>query len=216
MARGAFITIEGGEGVGKTSSLEAIVRFLAGCGIDVLTTREPGGTALGEAVRAWILDGDHGRLSAEVEALLMFAARAEHLEKLIRPALERGAWVVCDRFTDATLAYQGGGRGADLGFLRSIAARVQDGLEPDLTILLDAPVAVGMARIADRPHDHFEREAASFFERVRRTYLELAAAEPGRIRIVDASASQDTVHEAIGRELESFCQRFDSRFRARA
>jgi dTMP kinase len=216
MARGAFITIEGGEGVGKTSSLETIVSFLGDRGIDVVTTREPGGTPLGEAVRAWVLDGDHGSLSAEVEALLMFAARAEHLHKLIRPALEHGTWIVCDRFTDATLAYQGGGRGADPGFLRSIAARIQGGLEPDLTILLDAPVAVGMARIADRPHDHFEREAASFFERVRRTYLDLAAAEPDRIRVVDASASRNAVHEAIEHELESFCRRFDAQARARA
>lgn len=216
MARGAFITIEGGEGVGKTSSLEAIETFLNGRGIEVRTTREPGGTALGEAVRTWVLDGDHGRLSADVEALLMFAARAEHIDKLIRPALAGGAWIVCDRFTDATLAYQGGGRGADPDWLESIAAGVQAGLEPDLTLLLDAPVEIGMARIAGRPHDHFEREAAPFFERVRRAYLDRAAAFPERIRVIDAGAAQAAVLEAIERELESFCERFDRRIKASA
>jgi dTMP kinase len=216
MPRGAFITIEGGEGVGKTSSLEAIEAFLSRRNIAVTMTREPGGTPLGEAVRTWILDGEHGSLSAEVEALLMFAARAEHLDKLIRPALARGSWVVCDRFTDATLAYQGGGRGADAAFLRSIAAGIQAGLEPDLTILLDAPVEVGLTRIAGRPHDHFEREAQPFFERVRQTYLDLAAADPGRIRTVDASGSPESVRRAIERELESFCDRFGAAQRARA
>jgi dTMP kinase len=163
-----------------------------------------------------VLDGDHGELGAEVEALLMFAARAEHLDKVIRPALAAGSWVVCDRFTDATLAYQGGGRGADPEFLRSIAARIQGALEPDLTILLDAPVAVGMARIADRPHDHFEREAAPFFERVRRAYLDIAAADPGRVRVIDAGTNQAAVRQAMERELEAFCQRFDARLRAHA
>lgn len=216
MARGAFITLEGGEGVGKTSSLEAISSFLERRGIPVVTTREPGGTPLGESVRDWVLDGDHGELSAVVEALLMFAARAEHLDKLIRPALARGSWIVCDRFTDATLAYQGGGRGADPDFLRSIATRIQGGLVPDLTILLDAPVTVGMARIADRRHDHFEREAAPFFEQVRQSYLDIAAEDPGRVRVIDADASQDAVRQAIERELESFCQRFDPRVKAQA
>jgi dTMP kinase len=216
MARGAFITIEGAEGVGKTSSLDAIEAFLATRGIEVRTTREPGGTALGEAVRTWVLDGDHGSLSAEVEALLMFAARAQHLDQLIRPTLAGGTWIVCDRFTDATLAYQGGGRGADPEWLRSIAAGIQAGLEPDLTLLLDAPVEIGMARISGRRHDHFEREAAPFFERVRRRYLDLAAEFPERIRVVDAAASQSAVRAAIEHELAAFCERFDARTRASA
>ncbi|HUF72901.1 MAG TPA: dTMP kinase [Gammaproteobacteria bacterium] len=216
MARGAFITIEGGEGVGKTSSLNAIETFLEARGIDVRMTREPGGTSLGEAVRDWILDGDHGRLGAEVEALLMFAARAQHIEQLIRPTLADGTWIVCDRFTDATLAYQGGGRGADPDWLRSIAAGIEAGLKPDLTLLLDAPVEIGMARIAGRRHDHFEREAAPFFERVRRCYLELAEASPERFRVIDAGASQASVREAIERELDSFCERFDARMMASA
>lgn len=210
MARGAFVTVEGGEGVGKSSSLAAIESHLRSRGIEVTLTREPGGTPLGEAVRAWILDGEHGSLSAEVEALLMFAARSRHLDELIRPALASGSWVVCDRFTDATLAYQGGGRGAELRFLRLLAEEVQRGFVPDLTLLLDAPVDVGLARIADRPHDHFEREDRAFFERVRRTYLDLAAAEPARIRVIDASAAQAEVLEAIARELDAFCARFDA------
>jgi dTMP kinase len=140
----------------------------------------------------------------------MFAARAEHLDKVIRPAIAAGRWVVCDRFSDATFAYQGGGRGADADFLRALAVQVQRGLVPDLTILLDAPVTVGMARIADRPHDHFERESEKFFERVRQTYLDLAARVPERIRIVDASASQAEVLASIERELEAFCRRFDA------
>jgi len=209
MTRGAFITIEGAEGVGKTSSLEAIQAFLQNRGIDVRTTREPGGTTLGEAVRSWILDGDHDDLSAEVEALLMFAARAEHLDKVIRPAIESGVWIVCDRFSDATLAYQGGGRGAKPDFLRYLLEQVQDGLNPDLTILLDAPVEIGMARIAERPHDHFEREALGFFKRVRQAYLDLAAEYPERIQIVDASASQAEVLSSIENTLQSFCRRFE-------
>jgi len=207
--RGAFITVEGGEGVGKSSSLQVIETVLRGRGIDVTVTREPGGTALGETVRSWILDGDHGELSAEVESLLMFAARAQHLEQIIRPAIDSGAWIVCDRFSDATFAYQGGGRGADPDFLRSLAAEIQGDLVPDLTILLDAPVEVGLARIADRPHDHFEREAESFFERVRRTYLDLAAEHSERFRVVDASRAQAEVLASIERELESFCDRFE-------
>jgi len=208
MTRGAFITVEGSEGVGKTTSLAAIEASIRDRKIEFLTTREPGGTELGEQIRAWVLNGDHGQLSADVEALLMFAARAEHVDKVIAPALAQGTWVVCDRFTDATLAYQGGGRGASLEFLNAVAARIQRGLVPDLTILLDAPVEVGLRRIANRPHDHFEREDHGFFQRVRQTYLDLAAAEPGRFRVIDASASEADVRRAIGLELEAFCQRF--------
>lgn len=209
-ARGALITVEGGEGVGKSSSLATIQAFLESRGLQVHVTREPGGTSLGEAVRSWILEGEHGALSAKVETLLMFAARAEHIDKVIRPAIDRGTWVVCDRFTDATFAYQGGGRGADSAFLESLASVVQDGLEPDLTILLDAPVEIGLGRIAERPHDHFERETTAFFERVRRAYLELADGHPNRIRTVDASASPSRVKQAIEHELDAFCSRFAS------
>lgn len=216
MPRGAFITVEGGEGVGKSSSLAAVEAVLGARGIEVRLTREPGGTALGEAVRRWILDGDHGRLSGETEALLMFAARAEHLDKLIRPAVESGSWVVCDRFTDATLAYQGSGRGVAAALLRALETGVQHGFAPDLTLLLDAPVEVGFARIAGRRHDHFEREERAFFERVRNGYLALAAAEPERIRIIDASAPEAAVRAAIARELDAFRARFSEPARQKA
>jgi dTMP kinase len=209
MARGAFITVEGGEGVGKTTSLQVIEAALRQQGREVVTTREPGGTSLGESVRSWILDGDHGALSAETEVLLMFAARAHHLERLIRPTLAAGKWVLCDRFTDATLAYQGGGRGADRTLLTSLTSAIQGTLEPDLTLLLDAPVSVGMSRIANRPHDHFERENSAFFERVRQSYLELAASAPARIHIIDASANEADVSAAISAEIAAFSERFD-------
>ena len=139
----------------------------------------------------------------------MFAARAQHLDKKIRPALEAGTWVVCDRFTDATIAYQGGGRGASAQFLQCLAAQVQQGLAPDLTLLLDAPVEVGLGRIANRSHDHFEREDRDFFERVRASYLQIAADEPERVRLVDASAEVDAVERQIMTELDSFCARFE-------
>ncbi len=204
MAEGAFITLEGVEGVGKSTCLGIIRETIESRGHTTVLTREPGGTPLGERIREWILDGDHGVLSAQVEALLMFAARAEHIEKVIRPALEAGYWVVCDRFTDATVAYQGGGRGADAAFLRCLAEEVQGTLEPDLTLLLDAPVAVGRARISARKHDHFERETADFFERVRAAYLRLAAEAPGRIRVIDATAALGEVEGLVAAEIERF------------
>jgi dTMP kinase len=208
MPRGAFITLEGGEGVGKSSSLDAVEQYLERLSLEVKTTREPGGTDLGESVRSWLLDGEHPGLSAETEALLMFAARSEHLDRVIRPTLASGTWVVCDRFTDATIAYQGGGRGARREFLLALQKGVQKGFGPDLTILLDAPVEVGFSRIADRPHDHFERESAAFFERVRQTYLELAAADPARIRVINADASPNDVRESIEHVLDDFCRGF--------
>jgi dTMP kinase len=206
--RGAFITLEGGEGVGKSTNLAFVADTLRAAGRDVLTTREPGGTPLGERIRSWILEGDHGRLSAEVEALLMFAARAQHLEQVIRPALAAGRWVVCDRFTDATFAYQGGGRGASLTLLRSLRVEIQQGLEPDLTLLLDAPLEVGSDRIAARVPDHFEREQRPFFERVRNAYLQLAAENPARIRIVDAARPLSAVQKQIAAELDALAARF--------
>ncbi len=206
--RGAFVTLEGGEGVGKSTNLAFVAEVLRAAGRDVLTTREPGGTPLGERIRNWILEGDHGRLSAEVEALLMFAARAHHLEHVIRPALAAGRWVVCDRFTDATFAYQGGGRGASPGLLRSLHAEVQQGIEPDLTLLLDAPLEVGSGRIAARVPDHFEREQRPFFERVRNAYLKLAAENPVRIRIVDAARPLSAVQTDIAAELDALITRF--------
>jgi len=203
MERGMFITLEGGEGVGKSTNLAFVAALLRSAGHEVVTTREPGGTPLGERVRGWVLEGDHGSLSAEVETLLMFAARAEHLDKVIRPALAAGRSVVCDRFTDATFAYQGGGRGASQSLLDSLRREVQQGLEPDLTLLLDAPLEIGEARIAARTLDHFEREARSFFERVRAAYLDLAARAPERITVIDASLPLETVQSKIAAAIDT-------------
>ena len=205
---GAFITLEGLEGVGKSTCVQAVEDTLAAAGHDVVVTREPGGTALGEKIREWVLEGDHRALSAETEALLMFAARAHHLDDVIRPALAEGRWVVCDRFTDATIAYQGGGRRADRGWLDALKAGVQRGLEPDLTLLLDAPVEVGLARISDRDPDHFEREDRAFFERVRAAYLELATAHPARIKVIDASQPVAGVEAQVRSVLTHFIRGF--------
>jgi dTMP kinase len=195
--RGGFITLEGIEGVGKSTNLAFVAALLEARGAAVVTTREPGGTALGEQVRSWILDADHGALAPEVETLLMFAARAHHLTRVVRPAIEAGQWVVCDRFTDATWAYQGGGRGADAALLAALQAAVQKGLEPDLTLLLDAPIEVGRQRIAGRVADHFEREQQPFFAKVRDAYRALAARHPERIKIVDATQPLPQVQQEI-------------------
>jgi len=211
MRRGAFITLEGAEGVGKSTCLAAIGRTLEPLGHEAVTTREPGGTPIGEQIREWILAGAHGPLSAEVEALLMFAARVLHLSAVIEPALAAGQWVVCDRFSDATLAYQGGGRGADNDFLQRLIGAVQGDLKPNLTLLLDAPVDVGLARISDRAHDHFEREGRAFFERVRRAYLDLARREPERIRIIDASGTIEEVERQVVAEIRSFARAYEAR-----
>ncbi|MBN1237150.1 MAG: dTMP kinase [Gammaproteobacteria bacterium] len=209
--RGAFITLEGTEGVGKSTGLAAIERCVESLGHAVVLTREPGGTDLGERIREWVLHGNHADLSADVEALLMFAARRHHLEHVIVPALDRGDWVVCDRFTDATLAYQGGGKGLDERFLSCLADRVHGGVTPDLTLLLDAPVDVGLARIGDREPDHFEREGVAFFERVRRAYLRIAAENPERVRVVDASAAREDVLQQLRDTVMRFAQEFAAR-----
>ena len=197
-----FITLEGIEGVGKSTNLAFIEHYLRDHGRDVVVTREPGGTELGEKIRAWVLDGDHGVLSAEVEALLMFAARAHHLDRVIRPALTAGRCVVCDRFTDATVAYQGGARGAPPDLLAALKGAVQRGLEPDLTLLLDAPLAVGRERIRHPNPDHFEREEQPFFERVRAAYLDLAKRYPERIKVVDAARPLSEVQSRIAAHLD--------------
>ena len=201
--RGAFISLEGIEGVGKSTNLAFVADTVRRAGHDVVITREPGGTAFGERVRDWILNGDHGQLSADIETLLMFAARARHLEEVIRPALAAGRWVVCDRFTDATFAYQGGGRGASRTLLHSLKNEIQRGAEPDLTLLLDAPLDVGTSRIAARTPDHFEREQQPFFERVRAAYLALAAESPNRVKVIDASQPLDLVQRQIETQLRA-------------
>ena len=196
--RGRFITVEGPEGCGKSTNLAAIRETLEAAGHAVVATREPGGTPLGEAVRELLLGHREVELGLDAELLLMFAARAQHLEQVIRPALEAGRWVVCDRFTDATYAYQGGGRGVPGDRIATLEEWVQDGLRPDLTLLLDLPVAEGLHRAGQRSApDRFEREQQDFFERVRAAYLAHAEAEPGRFRVIDAGRPLVEVNAAV-------------------
>ncbi|GMQ77292.1 MAG: dTMP kinase [Gammaproteobacteria bacterium] len=196
--RGRFITVEGIEGAGKSTQMAVIGEFLDQQGIRVVVTREPGGTHLSEAVRELLLDPDNRGMSADTELLLVFAARAEHLHKVIRPALEAGDWVLSDRFTDATFAYQGGGRGIAAARIAVLEEWVQNGLRPDLTLLLDVPVEAGLARIAGRGQpDRFEREDREFFQRIRASYLQRAAAEPRRFRRIDASAPVEQVSRSV-------------------
>ena len=213
MTRGAFISLEGVEGVGKSTNVAFTADAVRRAGYEVVTTREPGGTPLGERVREWILNGDHGTLSPEVEVLLMFAARARHLDAVIRPALAAGRWVVCDRFTDASIAYQGGGRGASRTLLDALQKEIQNGLEPDLTLLLDAPLEVGASRMGDRTPDHFEREQRPFFERVRAAYLALAAQFPERIKVIDAAMPLPQVQRQIEAEVAALVRRLGSKAR---
>ena len=212
--RGAFITLEGGEGVGKSTQIAAAVAALEAAGLAVVRTREPGGTPLAEAIRGLLIGDCDEAMDADTELLLMFAARNQHLARLIRPALGRGEWVVCDRFTDATYAYQGAGRGIDAARIGQLEAFVQRGMQPDLTLLLDAPVEVGMARAARRNSagDRFEREARDFFERVREGYLSRAAAEPRRFRIIDAAQPL----EAVGAQLRAALTEFAAQWRGGA
>ena len=193
-----FITVEGAEGVGKSTNMQFIGDYLRNHGHTVVSTREPGGTPIAERIRDVLLQSAVGSMSDHCELLLMFAARAEHLEHVIRPALERGDWVLCDRFTDATYAYQGGGRGMADEDIAILEKFVQRGLSPDLTILLDAsPEVAGARRLARGSSDRFEAEAGEFFARVRRKYAERAAKEPSRVKHVDASGELDTVQSRI-------------------
>lgn len=189
MTRGRLITLEGGEGAGKSSLLAGLHEHLNAQGLEPVLTREPGGTTLGEAVRELVLAHGHGRVCAESELLLMFAARAQLVRDVLRPALDAGLWVLCDRYTDASYAYQGGGRGQPDARIADLEHWAADDLAPDLTLLLDVPVDTGRARVAGRGNDtdRIESEADGFFERVRKTYLQRAAAEPGRFCIIDAS-----------------------------
>ena len=192
MARGKFITLEGLDGAGKSTHLAWLVETLRRRGLTVVQTREPGGTPLGEKLRGLLLAEP---MHLETEALLMFAARREHIAEVIEPALSRGDWVVSDRFTDASFAYQGGGRGLTLDKLEALERWVQDGLQPDLTLLFNLPADVARQRVIgmSRELDRFEREQAEFFERVRSAYLARAAASLGRIRVIDASRSIDKI-----------------------
>lgn len=209
--RGAFITLEGTEGVGKSTNLEYIRELIEARGHRVVVTREPGGTKLGERLRALVLRSKPGSLSAMTESLLMFAARSHHLEMVIEPALEQGHWVLCDRFSDATFAYQGAGRGGDPAFLEQLSRAVQGDVRPDLTILLDAPLGVGFSRLGDRPRDHFEQEGLTFFGRVRSEYLEIAARDPDRVKVVDAAQTIEDVRRSVREIMDEFITSFERR-----
>ena len=203
--RGMFITVEGIEGVGKTTNMEYLQQTITAAGRELVVTREPGGTPLGEAIRGLLLDPQYKGMDPDCELQLMFAARAEHLDKVIRPAIEAGRWVLCDRFTDATYAYQGGGRGLDTGKIAALEQLVQGDFRPDLTLLLDVPVEVGLARAGNRSApDRFEQEKVDFFERVRQAYLDMAASHDGRYRVIDASRSLDRVQEQLADVLREF------------
>ena len=199
-----FITLEGIEGAGKTTVADRITRALRARGITIHATREPGGTKVAERIRALVLDRGEELIAPTAETLLMFGARQVHLDNLIRPALARGEWVLCDRFTDATHAYQGGGRGVNRTLIEQLAQAVHGDLYPDCTILLDVPVRVGLERMQARRGaiDRFEVESAQFFDRVRNRYLELARAAPQRFRVVDATVDLDRVCDAAMAALE--------------
>jgi dTMP kinase len=202
---GKFITVEGIEGVGKTTNIDFILQQLDAMGKDVVVTREPGGTPLGEAIRGLLLDPQYTGMSPDCELQLMFAARAEHLARVIHPAMAAGKWVLCDRFTDATWAYQGGGRGLDAAKIAQLEELVQGGFRPDLTLLLDVPVVLGLERAGKRGKlDRFERETVEFFERVRQRYLDMANEQSGRYRVIDASQPLAVVQENLKTILESF------------
>lgn len=205
MKRGKFITLEGGEGVGKTTNLTFIKDYLQQQNITVTVTREPGGTALAEKIRHLVLDIDGESIAETTELLLMFAARAQHIQHVIEPALARGDWVLCDRFTDATYAYQGGGRKVSIATIALLEQLVQGDLRPDLTLLLDAPIEIGMERAQKRAaFDRFEAEKISFFTGVRDMYLSRATEQPKRIKVIQANQSLADVQKDILAVMQAF------------
>ena len=202
---GKFITFEGGEGVGKSTNIDFVHQLLEAEGFEVVVTREPGGTYIAELIREELLKKAHPEenLGSNAELLLMFAARSQHIEKLIIPALKRGAWVLCDRFTDSTIAYQGYGRGLAMESIQALKHIVQNGLEPDATYWLDAPVEIGMGRARNRgPADRFEVEEMAFFERVRQGFVELAEGNSKRIIKIDAAVELKDVQVQLKSEIE--------------
>ncbi len=202
---GKFITLEGAEGVGKTTNRDFIRRCIEMSGHSVVVTREPGGTPLAEQIRDLLLERREAGMTSDTELLLMFAARAEHLARVIQPALDAGQWVLCDRFTDATYAYQGGGRGIPSSRIAALEEWVQGDLRPDLTLLLDLPVAEGLQRAGKRSSpDRFESEQVAFFEKVRQAYLALAQQHPARYRVIDAAQPLEVVQQCIRDVLTDF------------
>ena len=204
LPRGRFISLEGGEGAGKSTLLAGLRQVIERHGIALVLTREPGGSRIGEAVRAIVLDPAQRGMAAETELLLMFASRAQLVREVIAPALAAGQWVLCDRFADASYAYQGGGRGQPAERIAELERWACDGVRPDLTLLLDLPVATGRARASGRgAADRIEQEADAFFERVRASYRARAAAEPGRFRTIDAGGSAAEVLQAAAAAVEA-------------
>ena len=207
---GCFITIEGVEGVGKTTNIEFIAEYLSLRGRAPLLTREPGGTDIAEKIRELLLNKSDEALNDDAELLLVFAARAQHLSRVIQPAISHGEWVVCDRFTDATYAYQGGGRGLSEERITQLENWVQGELRPDFTLLLDLPVEIGLERAGQRSApDRFESERIDFFERVRAAYLKRAAQYPNQFKIVDASQSIEGVQRQLEVILEDICNQWE-------
>jgi dTMP kinase len=199
--RGKFLTLEGVDGAGKSTHVQFIADFIASKGRHAIMTREPGGTDLAERLRHAILETP---MQPEVETLMIFAGRADHVLRVIRPALEAGSWVICDRFFDATAAYQGAGKGVPKQLLETLAAIAQPGLVPDRTLVFDCPYETASKRLAasGKKLDRFEREDRAFFERVRAAYLERARAEPGRMRVIDATAPVAEIRKALERSLQ--------------
>lgn len=202
--RGCFISFEGGEGAGKSTVMTAVLAHLRALDIPFVSTREPGGTPLAEAIRTLTLSTEwQGKMFAETELLLVFAARAQHVRELVLPTLEKGVWVIADRFTDASFAYQGGGRGQPVERIRELERWAALDLQPDLTFLLDLPVTAGLARVQARGEsDRMEMEQENFFERVRAAYLQRVAAHPERFKLIDASRSPNEVAAAVIAELD--------------
>lgn len=204
MSKAKFITFEGVDGAGKSTHLSWFAETLRGQGLDVLLTREPGGTPLGERLREILLNEP---MHAETEALLMFAARREHIEQVIRPALAQGTWVISDRFSDASFAYQGGGRGLDTGKLEQLEQWTHGGFQPDLTLLFDIPVEIARQRLSNNQSlDRFEQEQAEFFEKVRKAYLDRYAKSPQRFALIDAAQSLDQVKASLEKIIQAAMQ----------
>lgn len=199
--KGRFVTLEGVDGAGKSTHQQFVADFLATKAPHIIQTREPGGTELAERLREAILQN---AMAPEVETLLIFAARADHVMRVIRPALDAGTWIVCDRFTDASVAYQGAGKGVPVDLIQRLSAAAHAGLAPDRTFVFDCSYEVSQNRLAGKKLDRFEREDRAFFERVRRCYLELARAEPGRVRVIDAAQTLPEIRKALERNLADF------------
>ena len=203
MTKGKFITVEGGDGVGKSTQISLIYEFLKEKRLQVKLTREPGGTEIGEMIRNWILYGEHDQLDLTTEASLMFAARAYHVDHIIRPSIENGIWVISDRFTDATYAYQGYAKGLNIEVIETLERTIVNDFKPHMTFLLDSEIDLSRERMKDRTLDYFEREDDSFYHKIRNGYLKLANANKERIKIINASQSIENVNAEINSYLET-------------